>query len=180
MEGLHTQLPEDEIGAETVTWCRDLWWTLYIMDRHFSASVGLPMSVHDSEITTPINPPDHGSHADSLRSLQVKLSHLMSMILRSRSKGTGISRNALTLMISRLQTNENIPGSLCRADKVNVAHFGPVRARAGKHHEGQISNFCRYGSQRHASHHPVVSSVRHCCHQTPAPLYVEGKAGYGR
>ncbi|KAH0421631.1 hypothetical protein CcaCcLH18_13310 [Colletotrichum camelliae] len=43
MEGLHTQLPEDEIGTETVTWCRDLWWTLYIMDRHFSASVGLPI-----------------------------------------------------------------------------------------------------------------------------------------
>ncbi|KAF4878620.1 putative transcriptional regulatory protein [Colletotrichum siamense] len=91
MEGLHTQLPEDEIGAETVTWCRDLWWTLYIMDRHFSASVGLPMSVHDSEITTPINPPDHGSHADSLRSLQVKLSHLMSMILRTVYKPTKTS-----------------------------------------------------------------------------------------
>ncbi|KAK2731654.1 hypothetical protein CKAH01_08810 [Colletotrichum kahawae] len=77
--------------SETVTWCRDLWWTLYIMDRHFSASVGLPMSVHDSEITTPINPPNHGSHADSLRSLQVKLSHLMSMILRTVYKPTKTS-----------------------------------------------------------------------------------------
>ncbi|KAF9872457.1 hypothetical protein CkaCkLH20_09954 [Colletotrichum karsti] len=91
MEGLHTQLPEDEIGVDTVAWCRDLWWTLYIMDRHFSASVGLPMSVHDSEITTTIHPPDLCSPTDSIRSLQVKLSHLLSMILRTVYKPTQTS-----------------------------------------------------------------------------------------
>ncbi|OHW91776.1 hypothetical protein CSPAE12_09556 [Colletotrichum incanum] len=91
MEGLHTQLPEEEIGAETAAWCRDLWWTLYIMDRHFSASVGLPMSVHDSEITTMIHPPNKGSLSDSVRSLQVKLSHLLSMILRTVYKPTHTS-----------------------------------------------------------------------------------------
>lgn len=80
-EGLHTQLPETELGAETVTWCRDLWWTLYIMDRHFSASVGLPMSVQDSDITITVNPPNLGSQGDSARSLQVNLSHLLSVIL---------------------------------------------------------------------------------------------------
>ncbi|OAA35555.1 C6 transcription factor [Metarhizium rileyi] len=58
MEGLHTQLPEEELGAEKVTYCQDLWWTLYIMDRHFSSSLGLPMSVQDSDITTPVNPPN--------------------------------------------------------------------------------------------------------------------------
>ncbi|KAH0591670.1 hypothetical protein MHUMG1_10580 [Metarhizium humberi] len=58
MEGLHTQLPQEELGAEKVTHCRDLWWTLYIMDRHFSSSLGLPMSVQDGDITTPVNPPN--------------------------------------------------------------------------------------------------------------------------
>ncbi|KAH7136208.1 hypothetical protein EDB81DRAFT_949013 [Dactylonectria macrodidyma] len=80
-EGLHTQLPESELGTETVTWCRDLWWTLYIMDRHFSASVGLPMSVQDSDITMSVNPPNLGSQGDSARSLQVNLSHLLSVTL---------------------------------------------------------------------------------------------------
>ncbi|KAL7621984.1 hypothetical protein AAE478_007485 [Parahypoxylon ruwenzoriense] len=70
MEGLHTELPEDELGTETITCCRDLWWTLYIMDRHFSSSIGLPMSVQDSDITTPVNPPSIGSQGDSFRSLQ--------------------------------------------------------------------------------------------------------------
>ncbi|KAJ6442455.1 C6 transcription factor [Purpureocillium lavendulum] len=63
------------------TYVRDLWWTLYIMDRHFSSSVGLPMSVQDSDITTPVNPPGLGTAVDSARSLQANLSHLMSVIL---------------------------------------------------------------------------------------------------
>ena len=84
MEGLHTQLPQEELGIERVTYCRDLWWTLYIMDRHFSSSVGLPPSVHDSDISTPFNPPNVGSQSDSVRSLQVNLSHLLSVILTSK------------------------------------------------------------------------------------------------
>ncbi|KAI1394410.1 fungal-specific transcription factor domain-containing protein [Hypoxylon trugodes] len=80
-EGLHTQLPEHDLGVETVGTCRDLWWTLYLMDRHFSSSVGLPMSVQDSDITTPVNPPNSGSRGESFRTLQVNLSHLLSVIL---------------------------------------------------------------------------------------------------
>ncbi|CZR32860.1 uncharacterized protein FPRO_01934 [Fusarium proliferatum ET1] len=86
LEGLHTQLPDDELGSETVTSCRDLWWTLYIMDRHFSSSLGLPMSVQDSDISTPVNPPNVGSQDDSARSLQVNLSHLLSVILTTLYK----------------------------------------------------------------------------------------------
>lgn len=81
MEGLHTPLPEDELGVETVSCCRDLWWTLYIMDRHFSASMGVPMSLQDNDITTPVKPPTQGSQEDSARSLQVNLSHLLAVIL---------------------------------------------------------------------------------------------------
>ncbi|KAF4965665.1 hypothetical protein FSARC_6560 [Fusarium sarcochroum] len=86
LEGLHTQLPDSELGSDTVQSCRDLWWTLYIMDRHFSSSLGLPMSVQDSDISTPVNPPNVGSQEDSARSLQVNLSHLLSVILTTLYK----------------------------------------------------------------------------------------------
>ncbi|KAJ4309921.1 hypothetical protein N0V84_011245 [Fusarium piperis] len=86
LEGLHTQLPESELGPQTLTSCRDLWWTLYIMDRHFSSSLGIPMSVQDSDITTTVNPPNIGSQGDSARSLQVNLSHLLSVILTTLYK----------------------------------------------------------------------------------------------
>ncbi|RSL74474.1 hypothetical protein CEP52_004905 [Fusarium oligoseptatum] len=86
LEGLHTQLPESELGPQTLTSCRDLWWTLYIMDRHFSTSLGIPMSVQDSDITTTVSPPNVGSQGDSARSLQVNLSHLLSVILTTLYK----------------------------------------------------------------------------------------------
>lgn len=81
-EGLHTQLSEEQLGTDVVARCRNLWWTLYIMDRHFSYSVGLPMSAQDSDISTPIEPCT-ASHRDVALSLQAKLSHLLSSILTS-------------------------------------------------------------------------------------------------
>lgn len=87
---MHTHLPEHELGSKMATHARDLWWTLYIMDRHFSSSVGLPMSVQDSDITTPVNPPGQGTAVDSARSLQVNLSHLMSVILTSKLSHTSL------------------------------------------------------------------------------------------
>lgn len=81
MEGLHTQLPEDELGAGTLTRCRNLWWTLYIMDRHISSSLGLPMTTPDSDITTVIDPPSTCLQRDAILSLNVRLSHLLSFIL---------------------------------------------------------------------------------------------------
>jgi proline utilization trans-activator len=81
MDGLHTELPEDELGAVTVTRCRNLWWTLYVMDRHFSSSLGVPMTTQDSDITTLVDPPTACSQQDATLSLQVGLSHLLSFIL---------------------------------------------------------------------------------------------------
>ena len=81
MEGLHTQLPEEELGYETVARCRRLWWILYNLDRHFSSAVGIPTSMRDDEITTlPI--PSNYSQKESSLGLQVKLSRLLSQILK--------------------------------------------------------------------------------------------------
>ncbi|KAL4884849.1 hypothetical protein BJY04DRAFT_214731 [Aspergillus karnatakaensis] len=65
MDGMHTQLPEDELGAATVTRCRNLWWTLYVLDRHVSSSVGASMTPQDNEITTLLDPPNSCSQSDA-------------------------------------------------------------------------------------------------------------------
>ncbi|KAL3463538.1 fungal-specific transcription factor domain-containing protein [Aspergillus heterothallicus] len=90
LDGLHTELPEDELGFETVNRCRNLWWTLYVMDRHVSSSLGLPMTTQDSDITTLLKPASAGSRRDATLSLHVKLSYLFSSIL------TSIYKNAKT------------------------------------------------------------------------------------
>ncbi|KXH40273.1 hypothetical protein CSIM01_06450 [Colletotrichum simmondsii] len=81
LEGLHTQLPEDALGTQAVARCRNLWWTLYIMDRHFSCSVGVPMNTQDADITTVLDPPSICSQRDATLGLQVKLSRLLSSII---------------------------------------------------------------------------------------------------
>ena len=81
LDGLHTELPEDELGVKTVNRCRNLWWTLYVMDRHISSSLGLPMAIQDSDITTVLNSAREGSRHDATLSLHVKLSYLFTSIL---------------------------------------------------------------------------------------------------
>lgn len=81
MEGMHTQLPEEILGAATVTQCRNLWWSLYIIDHHFSPSLGLPMALQDTDITTPIDPPSPNSQ-DVAFSLQIRITRMLALILR--------------------------------------------------------------------------------------------------
>lgn len=83
MDGMHTQLPEDELGAETVARSRDLWWTLYVLDRHISSSVGASMTLQDSDITTLLDPPGTTTQSNATLGLLVRLSHLLSYILSS-------------------------------------------------------------------------------------------------
>ena len=84
MEGLHTELPEEQLNARTIRRMQHLWWTIYIMDRYFSSSVGVPIALHDNEITTALTSPKDSSQRDATLSLQVKLSHLLSTVLNSK------------------------------------------------------------------------------------------------
>lgn len=87
MEGLHTQLPEEEVPPAVLARCRDLWWTLYTMDRHFASSVGIPPSTTDSDVMALKNPSSLGSQEDIIFDMQSKLWHLLSVILNSKASG---------------------------------------------------------------------------------------------
>ncbi|KAJ5093546.1 hypothetical protein N7456_009407 [Penicillium angulare] len=115
-EGLHTQLSEEQLGSDVVAHCRNLWWTLYIMDRHFSYSIGLPMTTNDSEISTLIDSPDTCSTKDVALTLQAKLSQSLSFILTSVYKyertSLGVfldkTRSILHTLAGNAQEVENI------------------------------------------------------------------------
>lgn len=102
LEGLHTQLPEDVLGSETVVRCRNLWWTLYIMDRHFSCSLGVPINTQDTDITTLFDPPSTSSQRDGTLALRVKLSHLLSSIINSKYMSYLFLESPLSALPSRL------------------------------------------------------------------------------
>jgi proline utilization trans-activator len=84
MEGLHTELPTEHLGAEGLRRCNNLWWTIYIIERHFSSTLGLPTGVHDCEVTTPLTSPRDSSQRDAILSLHVKVARLVSTVVSSK------------------------------------------------------------------------------------------------
>lgn len=114
LDGLHTQLPEEDLGAQTVARCQSLWWSLYILDRQLSFSLGLPMATQDAEITTPIKAPEDLS-PDSVFSLQVKLSQMQTFIL----SGTWW----LTLANYGSAATYKLRKAIYRTEKTQLGHF---------------------------------------------------------
>ncbi len=47
--GLHKSLLGDNLTDKFSTRCRDLWWTVYILDRTFSSLMGVPASDRDED-----------------------------------------------------------------------------------------------------------------------------------
>lgn len=80
IHGLHTDQQVDEMGENLVQRFRRLWWTLYSLDRRFSAMVGLAHSLHDHDITSPL--PDVSSF-DEPFVLSVKLSQQIGKVVTS-------------------------------------------------------------------------------------------------
>ncbi|KAI9712006.1 MAG: hypothetical protein M1820_001714 [Bogoriella megaspora] len=116
LEGLHTQLPVSELGAEMVNRCRNLWWSLYIMDRHFSTSLGTPMATQDNDITTLLEYPSTEVQQDPTLVVQVRLWRLISTIATTvyKSEKTELSvfleatRSILRALAEQAQEIERI------------------------------------------------------------------------
>ncbi|KAJ0426811.1 fungal-specific transcription factor domain-containing protein [Aspergillus carlsbadensis] len=49
-QGMHTDMPAQQLGEAVVQRCRKIWWTIYILDRQITSLMGLPQSIHDSQI----------------------------------------------------------------------------------------------------------------------------------
>lgn len=50
--GLHRERPIEWPQGNSPERCRNLWWTVYVLDRNFSSSMGVPTSIRDEDITT--------------------------------------------------------------------------------------------------------------------------------
>lgn len=66
--------------------CRNVWWTVYVLDRQMSSLMGLPLAIQDEDISAAI-PTFPGSPQKTLAiKIHVKLSRVLSQILNSMSK----------------------------------------------------------------------------------------------
>lgn len=64
--------------------CREVWWTVYILDRHMTSLMGVPMSLSDDEITACL-PTFAGQTKKAIAlSLHVRLAKAEAVILQSK------------------------------------------------------------------------------------------------
>ena len=83
-EGMHTNMQDQGLDETHVQRCRNVWWTVYILDRQMSSLMGVPLAVRDEDITASL-PTFSGSVQKTFAlELNVKLSRIISLILNSK------------------------------------------------------------------------------------------------
>ncbi|KAJ5235442.1 uncharacterized protein N7469_004610 [Penicillium citrinum] len=82
IEGLHHPLPV-ELEPKLADRWTSIWWSVYILDNKFSASVGVPSSVRDETVTAPLWDPMRCDKEKIGISLHVKVTQTISRVLSS-------------------------------------------------------------------------------------------------
>ena len=82
--GLHRECPTDNWSPALVSRCRRVWWTVHVLDRAFSISLGVPVSIQDKDITARV-PWQAASTGEQALYINVRLANLASEIVNSRS-----------------------------------------------------------------------------------------------
>lgn len=85
-QGMYTDMRSLHLPEQDVERCREIWWTVYVLDRQMTAMMGVPMSLSDDDITAPL-PSFGGSGKKQLAmGLHVKLAKANAVILQSKSR----------------------------------------------------------------------------------------------
>lgn len=80
IEGLHRPLPIELEPRLADRWT-NIWWTVYILDNKFSASVGIPSSVRDETVAARLWDPMRCDKEKIGISLHVKVTQVISRVL---------------------------------------------------------------------------------------------------
>lgn len=84
-QGLHTDMQSNYFAEDVVERSREVWWTVYVLDRQLSSLLGAPLALADEDITAHL-PSYEGSARKSLAlSIMIQTSKATAEIQRSRS-----------------------------------------------------------------------------------------------
>ena len=107
-QGLHHDCEMERQDPKLCARRQSIWWTLYILDRRFSALMGAPVSIHDEDITLGLPNPDHAMQKCGALSIHVRLSRLMSILLSSRCSCLSPPLFEVDLTILQLYTVQTV------------------------------------------------------------------------
>ncbi|KAJ6044107.1 hypothetical protein N7499_006611 [Penicillium canescens] len=78
-QGMHTRMPVEDLGHDTVQRCGKIWWTVYILDREMTSLMGLPQSINDRYVQTQL--PTFSDQAETVSlEMHIKLSQIIAEV----------------------------------------------------------------------------------------------------
>ena len=87
---MHTDMQSQYVSGPIVQRCREIWWTVYVLDRQMSSLMGLPMAIRDEDISAGL--PSFPSSPQKSKALEmhIKLSRVIAQILNSKPRDLSI------------------------------------------------------------------------------------------
>ncbi|KAF2720209.1 hypothetical protein K431DRAFT_271272 [Polychaeton citri CBS 116435] len=83
VEGIHANVQDGHHPPSFIERCREIWWTVYVLDCHMSSLMGVPLSISEQDITAQL-PSFDGSIQKSLAlGFHVKLAKITAQILHT-------------------------------------------------------------------------------------------------
>lgn len=82
--GLHHETSHADFDARERARRQSAWWTLYVLELHSSALMGAPVAVQADDITVPLPPEDSSDLRANALCIHVKLSRVLSRIIKSK------------------------------------------------------------------------------------------------
>ncbi|KAK7442413.1 hypothetical protein Landi51_09714 [Colletotrichum acutatum] len=81
-EGMHTDMPVQQLGEAYVERCRRLWWTVHILDREITSLFGMPPSIHDDYVLCQLPTYSGSVQRTAALRMRIKLSKVIGSINR--------------------------------------------------------------------------------------------------
>jgi proline utilization trans-activator len=85
-EGLHTDMKNCHHSEAVLERCREIWWTIYVLDCHMSSLIGSPLALAEREISMRL--PDFASSTKRSVALamHVQLASIIALSLGSKPR----------------------------------------------------------------------------------------------
>ncbi|KAF3019855.1 hypothetical protein E8E14_013454 [Neopestalotiopsis sp. 37M] len=83
IEGLHRDMPPAVMDQESSQRRRNVWWTVYVLDRQLSSMIGAPCSIQDVDITCRLPSETDKSQRSVVFGINVQLSKMIAQVINS-------------------------------------------------------------------------------------------------
>ncbi|KAF4442345.1 hypothetical protein F53441_11773 [Fusarium austroafricanum] len=107
-QGMHTDMPVDQLGERIVERSRRIWWTVYVLDREMTSNMGLPQSIHDDDIHPALPHFDGNTQRVAALHMQIRLCRSIASVGRGVYGING--RLNKKFLLSTKKVLENIAG----------------------------------------------------------------------